>query len=371
MCGFRGNGNGVYSNSKIPLEWSTDTKPKWKVEVGDSYGCPAVVGTKVFITSEPDILRCVDLTTGKILWSKTHGSDQLPAGSKDKFRKQSTECGYATPTPYTDGKHVWVNYGTGVVACYTVEGKRKWIRYIDYDQSTEYGRSASPVKAGGRLILTITHLMALCPVTGRTLWEQPKTGAAYGTPAVTRIGETEVVITPTGYIVSAKDGKILSSDLGTAANTSPVVHGNVVYFADSETSAWKLPDTVKGKPEELWYTDTNGEFFASPVFYNGILYCMSNEGWIYALNAADGEVIYEEELVGGEMPMEMIDFYPSLIVAGAHVLVSNIAGQTAVLKTGREFKVLRLNTVTPGSGSTPAVYGNNLIIRSGSNLLSF
>ena len=31
------------------------------------------------------------------------------------------------PTPVTDGKHIWVKYSFGVVACYDLDGNRKWL----------------------------------------------------------------------------------------------------------------------------------------------------------------------------------------------------------------------------------------------------
>ena len=367
--GFRGNGSGVYPGARIPLEWSSDTRPRWEVEIGEGYGSPVVSGRRVFVTAEADKLHCVDLTDGKILWTRTNGFDQLPKEQAANARKPpADDCGYAASTPYTDGRHVWVVYGTGVVACYDMEGKRRWIRYIDYEQFNEYGRSASPVMADGKLIVTITHLIALDPETGRTLWEQPEAKEAYGTPAVTRIGTSDVLVTPSGYLVAADDGRVVAGGIGTALNASPVVHNGVVYFCDTETSAWKLPNSPEDKPEELWFAEIPGEVFASPVLHDGILYCVDNAAYFYAINAADGEILYEEQLTGGDMPMDMTPFYPSLILANGRLLVSNCTGQTAIIKPGPNFTPLRINERRPGSGSTPAIDAGNLLMRSGSQL---
>lgn len=369
---FRGSNYGDYPKAQIPLEWSSKTKPRWEVEIGDGYGSPVISDRHIFVTAEPDTLLCVDSKAGKILWKKTNGFDQLPADQAAKARKQETECGYATPTPYTDGKRVWAVFGTGVVTCFDMKGKRQWIRYIDKKQTNEYGRSASPVMADGKLIVTITQLMALGPKTGKTLWEQPKAKEAYGTPAVIRIKNRDVLVTPTGHLVAANDGRVLAGGMGTSANTSPVVHAGVVYFCDSETTAWKLPGSLEAKPSELWLAEIAGEFFASPVLHDGILYCVANEGRLYAINATDGKLLYEEELVAGDTPMnDETEIYPSLILANGHLLVTNNAGQTAVVKPGPKYKLLRINELAPGSGSTPAIDGNNLLIRSGSKLIIF
>jgi len=369
---FRGSGYGVYPGAQVPLKWSSATKARWKAEIGKGYGSPVISGRHVFVTAEPDKLHCVDLKNGKVLWTRTNGFTQLPAEQVSKARKQDTDCGYATPTPYTDGRHVWVVYGTGVVACFDMEGKRRWIRYIDQKQINEYGRSASPVMADGKLIVTITHLMALDPKTGRILWEQPQAKEAYGTPAVIRIEKRDVLVTPTGHLVAGDDGRVLASDMGTAATTSPVVHGGVVYFCDSETTAWKLPDSYKAKPKELWLAEMPGEYFASPVLHGGILYCVANEKILYAVNAADGELLYEKDLIAGDTPMkDETEIYPSLILANGQLLVTNCGGQTAVIKPGSKCELLRINELPPGSGSTPAISGNHILIRSGSQLFAY
>ncbi len=369
---FRGSGYGSYPRARIPLEWSSASRPRWKVEIGGGYGSPVVSGRRVFVTAEPDRLHCVDLREGRILWTRTNGFDQLPAEQAGRARKQPTDCGYATPTPYTDGRHVWAVYGTGVVSCFDMEGRRRWIRYIDHKQVNEYGRSASPVMAGGKLIVTVTHLVALDPQTGRIAWEQPRVREAYGTPAVTRIGGHDVLVTPGGYLVAADDGRVLAGEMGTAANASPVVRAGVAYFCDADATAWKLPDSLEAKPGELWYTELDGEFFASPVLHGGILYCMANDGCLYAVNAADGEILCEEDLLGGDVPMgEITGIYPSLVLAGGHLLVTSNDGQTAVIKPGPKLAVLRVNKCVPGSGATPVIDGNRLLIRSGSRLVSF
>ncbi len=368
---FRGSHYGAYPQAKIPLEWSDKTKAQWSIQTGEGYGSPVITGNHALITSEPDKLHCIDIKNGKLLWTNSNGLDQLPKDQVANAPELSTECGFATPSPYTDGKRVWVNYGTGVVACYDLQGKRQWIKYINKEAVNEYGRSASPVMADGKLIVTITHLIALDPETGKTLWEQDKSVEAYGTPAVSKIEGKDVLITPSGQIIDASTGKIITENMGSTENGSPVIHNGVVYFCDMETSAWALPKKLIDKPKQIWLAELSGEFFGSPVLHKNILYCISNDGTLYALDANNGKIHYEEILVEGDMAIEFDEIYPSLVLANDMLLVTNNPGDTAVIKPGPQCQRIRVNKLAPGSGSTPAVAGNALFIHSGTQLFCF
>ena len=105
-----------------------------------------------------------------------------------------------------------------------------------------YGRTASPVLVGQRLLVHFGPLVCLEAATGKVLWKNDDAKAAYGTPAPARIGDVDVVITPKGHVVRLADGKILATDLGNCGYTSPVVLGGVVYFIDRDMSAVQLPE---------------------------------------------------------------------------------------------------------------------------------
>src|SRR5262249_3251293 len=148
VVGWRGDGNGLFPEARPPLAWSGPAagNVRWKTEVGSGMSSPVVVGERVLVTAEPDLLVCVNKGSGKVLWKQSTRFTDLPAGENvESGKPRPTECGYTTPTPVTDGKHVAVVLGTGLVACYDLEGKRLWIRYLGGDRMPQYGRSASPL----------------------------------------------------------------------------------------------------------------------------------------------------------------------------------------------------------------------------------
>jgi outer membrane protein assembly factor BamB len=78
---------------------------------------PAVWGERIFLTSEEGndlVLMCID-TSGKELW-KTN----LASGRQRFMRGEGNNT---SPSPSTDGKHVWVYVGTGDLGCYDFDGK--------------------------------------------------------------------------------------------------------------------------------------------------------------------------------------------------------------------------------------------------------
>lgn len=88
--------------------------------------------------------------------------------------------GYTTPSPPSDGKMVFAHTGKGVVAGFTLDGQRQWIKIVE-KPSTHYGQGPSPVCAEGKVLMLInTTLYGLDPATGQTLWKQ----TTIGTPQV-------------------------------------------------------------------------------------------------------------------------------------------------------------------------------------------
>jgi len=67
---------------------------------------------------------CLDAETGKILWSCG-----LPGRRPNQVNGTFTDS--TTPTPVTDGKHVWFLNAGGFMACHTLDGKRVWEREFE------------------------------------------------------------------------------------------------------------------------------------------------------------------------------------------------------------------------------------------------
>ena len=368
--GWRGDGSGLFPDAKPPLKFVGNIR--WKTEVGSGMSSLIVVGNRIFITAEPDLLICVDRDGGKLLWKKSTGFDDLPKDDKIKPEMPPTECGYATPTPVCDGHRVAVVFGTGLVACYDLEGKRQWIRHLRADRLLQYGRSSSPVIANGKLIVQVGCVQALDLETGRPIWKAEKAKEGYGSPLLTRIGDVPVLVTAGGDLVRIDDGKLLATGLGRCESATPVCRGRAVYFIDAEARAVELPekatDTIQVK--ELWKQDLIGDFFASPIVHDDLIHAANSKGVYYVLEAATGKIVLEKDLnlPEPEKTTRTASCYPSLTLAGNQLFLGGDGGGSLWLKPGRTYAEAGRNLLAEGSAGTPAFAGGSMYLRAGAHL---
>jgi outer membrane protein assembly factor BamB len=373
--GWRGDGSGVFPKCTPPIEWNGEPKKNilWSAKVGVSkFSSPIVVGDKVFVVAEPAELICLDAASGKVLWQKPNGFSELAAKTEETKAKGSP--GNVTPTPVSDGRYVYASFGCGIVGCYDLDGTRQWLVFLDFPPGTQYGRSASPLLAGDKLLVSIHHLIALEAKTGKVVWQNEKVPERYGTPAVARIGALDVVLAPSGQAVRLKDGVTLGK-VPPLVYATPLVKGNVAYFVGPTTTALELsaPTEDALKTKILWETDLDGTFYASPVCDGGLFFAACNEGSFYVLDAGDGKILLTKELdipsAAGRDNMPAANIYPSLSLAGRHLFLSNDIGYTIVLEPAREYREVRRNRLLEGSGGTPAFAGGRMFARDGQQLL--
>jgi len=363
--GFRGDGTGRFPAASPPREWSPTKNILWTTNIGpNKYSSPVVVDGRIFLVAEPARLVCVDAADGRILWERTNGYADVPG--KPDGKPPKGDAGNTTPTPVSDGRFVYAVFGTGVVACYNLAGHRQWIWYDGPYPEPEYGRSASPALIGGKLLVSLSSLIALDAATGAPVWRNKEVLEQYGTPVPAVISGVEVAVLPSGQVVRISDGAILASDLGGLRYASPVVHDDIVYLIQAGSSAQRLSAAAGGHWEarQVWDQELEGTFYASALWDNGLIYAVANEGIFTILDAKDGKILVRKELDlgdGGNM-------YPSLSLAGNALYVFNDKGDALVLAPGRTYQELGRNRLGAGHGGAPAFDGTRLYVRGGTNL---
>jgi outer membrane protein assembly factor BamB len=378
VSGWRGDGSGCFSNANPPLHWDVDTGQniRWQTRVGKGQSSPALTEDRVFISAEPCLLLCLDRKTGAVLWKQTNSYDVLPGDVPRPDRPPAThrDCGYATPTPVTDGRSVYAFFGTGLVVCSDLEGRRQWVRCFNEELATDYGRTTSPLLVSGKLVVAVRNLRALDAPTGRTLWEATNVLAAYGTPALVRAGAHEVIVTPNGECLRLSDGRVLATNLAQVEYTSPAGSGNTVFFVGKRVAAFRLEADAAAeiRVRKLWDTDqVTGDFFASPLGLEGLLCFVNNEGIFYGLETATGRKRLEKPLpipAAATPGREPANLYSSLTLVGRHLLANNDAGDTLVFLTNREVTAVATNHLDKGSGASPVADGRELFLRAGDRL---
>jgi outer membrane protein assembly factor BamB len=368
--GFRGDGSGIYPECRPPAEWGDKKNVSWRARVGKGYSSPVFSNGSVYVTSDPSELTCIDASTGAIRWTAS-----LKSGGPGE--KAQTSCGFAAPTPVTDGASVYALFGTGLVACYSQDGQRRWVQQLD-PAKRAYGHSSSPMLVDGRLLVNVRHLTALDPRSGSIVWQCAEAGETYGTPVRMTLNDTSIVVTPLGVVVRARDGALLAKEIaedlgGDEYGISPVASGDVVYLGDRYTSAVRLDlrgDQLATK--KLWQSELPNGAYASPVVWSGLLFTVGKSAEYSILDAATGAAVLERPLrlaaAEGDAEDGHANMYPSLCLADGKLFIGDDRGHTLVLEAARELRDVARNRLPAGSGSTPAFAGSSMYIRSGEDL---
>jgi outer membrane protein assembly factor BamB len=380
---WRFDGNGRFPKILPPTEWRRDKNILWKAPVAlGGYSSPIVARDKVFVTAEMGSLVCLDLADGKVLWQKdlfSADSKEIPAElSKKLLRGCGGESKQSTPSPACNGELVFYINAMGLSACYDLQGNQKWIRIIETFEEEEWFTS-SPMFVGDRIVVSWGCLLALDAKTGKTLWKAADVPSTHGTPVIARIGGEEVVITPAGAIVRLADGMVLCQELFQSKYTTPLIEGNVLYLIDTHSKALELPAKAeKGmKLKELWKTELTGEFMASPVYRDGLLYTIENKKCrLHILDAKTGECLTvtrdvdeATKAVTMESGVKVAGLasaqftYASPVASERNVFFFDDAGSTAVLELGRKYSPVRINKLEDGFVGTPFFLKDRIIIR--------
>ena len=120
-------------------------------------------------------------------------------------------------------------FGTGIAACYDLDGKRVWIRLLERTE-IEWGQTASPLLAGRYFLAHVNQLVALDAESGETAWSAP-VAAQPGSPVPARIDETDLVVTAAADVVRLSDGKVLAEKIAAGVDrSSPIVADGQAYF---------------------------------------------------------------------------------------------------------------------------------------------
>lgn len=253
---------------------------------------------------EPDPFAPVWLTQGMV---------RNPYGST---------MGRTQTTPVSDGRWVWVEWGSNSIGCYDLaNGQTRWLKFAgpirtQFKGYCWYGTGCnftpSPFLVAGKLIVLHNRtLKALDPDTGVKLWElDTDYGAATnthngaGTFVPLTLDTTPVVVTPFGWVVRVADGRKLgevnanmdycgASPVGddehdTVFFMHQLVSGGPNYVGPADCRAIRLklrdPDAITS---EVRWTSRETCDVGSPAYHDGALYFPNGK----VLDATNGHLL--------------------------------------------------------------------------------
>lgn len=238
---FRGEGGLGIGTGKPPVEFGEDKNVRWKVDVPHGHSSPCIWGDRIFLTGLDNgklVTFCLSRRDGRELW-------RAPA-PVEKIEAAHRVGSPASPTPCTDGKRLYVYFGSFGVIAYDLDGKGAWKRPLP-PPVVEFGTGASPLLAGGKVILVCdqdvgSYLLALDAKTGAEAWRTDRSEfrRGFSSPFLWRHdGMEEIVVAGSLWVrgYEAKDGRQRWSSRGMArvVNATPVAADGLLLV-----SSWNI-----------------------------------------------------------------------------------------------------------------------------------
>ena len=373
---FRGpTGQGISEERGLPLTWSETKNVRWKAPIpGRGWSSPVIQGDRIWLTTateEGKSLRAIaiDLNTGAILQNVEvlHLKSAKLTNSKNSF---------ASPTPVVEGDRVYLHFGAFGTACITQSGEIVWKTRLEYDNG-QHGTGGSPVLYDDLLILScdgndVQFVVALDKATGKVRWKKMREGyQAYTTPLVVSLPAGDQVISPGAFRAIAyepRTGKeIWQVKYGEGFSNVPrPVYGNgLVFICTGFQQASLLAvrpdgrgDVTKSKIE--WRLDRGVPLTPSPLLVGDELYMVSDNGIATCVDAKTGQELWRARLGG--------NYSASPIYADGKIYFLSEEGESIVIAPGRELKHLATNQLDGPTLASIAVSSGSLFIRSATHL---
>jgi outer membrane protein assembly factor BamB len=321
------------------------------------------------------VVICLDRQTGKVLWQRTAAEIVPHEGHHET-------ASFASASPITNGKYLYASFGSRGIYCYDLEGNPQWSKDLgDMQTRFSFGEGSSPALAGNTLVVQWDHegddfIVALDARTGDEKWrtsrDEPSTWA---TPLVVDSTDRKQVITSGSNRVRSYDlesGELIweCGGLGSNPIATPVtIDGLAIAMSGhQEPAGIAVPLTAKGdvtRSETIaWHVEGFTPYVSTPVLYNETLYFVKSRNAILsAINAKTGETIIDQE----RLP-DMETIYSSPVAAQDRIYLSSREGMTVVIEHGPELKILADNPLDEAIDASPAVVGNEIIIRGENHL---
>jgi outer membrane protein assembly factor BamB len=386
--GWRGpRGDGTSQGRNLPLTWSESSNVRWKTPIpGKGHSSPIVWGDRVFVTTCIEdngerVLMCLDRRNGSTLWQRV----VLTAALEKKHQLNS----YASATPVTDGKHVWVAflaYPNMQTACYDFDGNKVWMRSPGKLLSV-HGFCSSPILHKNLVILNgdqdaEAYLVALDKQTGKERWriDRPNRTRSYCTPLLIHTKSnpdaTQLVLSGNKCVASydADSGKqlwiidgpteqyvaslVFLDDVLFLTTGFPEFHlmgispegeGNITR---SKYVRWHIPHKINGRD--------GASYVPSPIAAGGHFYVVSDTGYLSCLEPQTGKRLWKKKLAR--------HISASPILADGYLYFVDDDCVTHILKANGQFSVLHRNKLDDECYASPALSQGQLFIRGLHNL---
>ena len=357
--------DGSASGFVVPATWPAALTRRWKVEVGEGYATPLVIGDVVYVFTRRDGeegITALDASTGRERWRTSYPAPYSPS------KPAAAHGAGPKATPLFHDDKLFTMGISGIVSAFDARsGTRLW-QTEPPSEAPFYGAAVSPLGEKG---LVIVHPGDYGPLTAfdtRTGAIQWTTGAGgfFASPILVSLDRTQQIVSATqdAVIGVSLDGRVLwrfPLDTRNGATTPILGDGLIIVSTGERVIAFKprLRDGVWAT-ETVWETKDVTTYVSSPVLADGVLYGLSTKqrGQFFAIDAKTGGVLW----LGP--PREADN--TAVVTSGRGLLfLLNDDGELIVARASRRAfdPIVRYTVAESATWAQPAISGNRIFIK--------
>ena len=354
-------------------------------KIGKGFSSPILADGIIYTTGmidTLDYLSAIDFQ-GNIKWQVSYG------------RSWNKSFPDTRSTPTVDGNRIYVQSGTGRLACINREtGTEIWAVDVDKDFETEYhiwGNSETPLVVDDKVICSPggakTSIVAFNKMTGELAWQSKSIGGprAYASATLYEYKNMRFILAVTGTHLIALvpetgeiawnykyfDAKIWDDQSGLIWTNTPVFKDDEIFLSmgyDYPAVMLKM-DSTGTSVSEKFIDHTFDNHHHGIIYHDGYLYGSNWENnkrgkWI-CMKWDTGEIIYVHDW----------DTKGSMVMADGLLYCYNEKGNVGLVKPDPEgFEVVSQFSIKEGAGphwAHPFIADGKLLIRHGEVLMVY
>jgi outer membrane protein assembly factor BamB len=361
------NRDGAASAFIEPRLWPDTLTRRWKVDVGEGYATPLVVGARVYVFARregSEALIALDASTGKEQWRTSYLAPYTPG------RPAAAHGAGPKATPlFHEGKLFTLGV-SGIVAAFdAASGALLW-RTEAPTEAPYFGAASSAAGDDGVIVVNPGNYGSLTGFdsrTGAVKWTAGS-GGSFASPLITTLDGVRQVVstTPKSVIgVSVKDGALLWEHPwsgGGVGGPTPVLYGDTIIVSGLNQGVAAFRPAKRGQTWQttaVWETKDVSMYVSNPVVIGDTLFGLSHRasGQFFALDARSGEVLW----LGA--PREAAN--TAIVKAGDLLFLLNDDAELIVARSSRTRldALKRYSVADSATWAQPAISGNRLFIR--------
>ncbi|HEV7405717.1 MAG TPA: PQQ-binding-like beta-propeller repeat protein [Chthoniobacteraceae bacterium] len=379
------NRDGVAVDPNHPItKLAQEPKVLWKLDVGPGMASPIIAGNVVVYLdgkNGQEMVNCVDLASGKPLWSApvapmvtfsnySEGPRCTPLVDGDRLYVQSSS-GEFKALALATGKKLWeTSFGTNYGA--TFLGNKSGSSEANETASRRHGNNGSAVVDGNLIFVPVgstkgATLVAFDKMTGKEIWKAGTDNTAYSSVMVGTLGGRRQAVHFTADAlmgVDAKDGKILWREpLKTGAKRhvcTPVISGDTVTVASTNIGTIKFHIKQEGgnfKADRDWTDAPLKTILGTPTLVGKNLFTQGggNRTDLVCVDFATGNELWRQPGLAD---------YASITAVNDKLLVLNSTGElTLVSARPDKYEELGRMQACGKTWSSPAYSNGRIIVK--------